>query len=443
MREVKATKNDDLFNLLYRVMNMIDPRLLRQELTLVADRLKTRGFMLNTERFVALEHDRKHWHHRAESAQQQRNTLSKQIGILRASQQDTTELQEQVVTLKTELETAEYQLAQIEQQLEALSLELPNIPAAHVPMGESEDQNVIVKTVGEIKRSTGIDHIDLLEPYKLILNEQAAQLSGSRFSILKGPVARLHRALTQYMLDYHAQAGYIEYYVPYLVQASALVGTGQLPKFEADLFCLKGERSLYLIPTAEVPLTNLVADTILQTDELPLKMMAHTPCFRSEAGSYGKDTKGLFRQHQFEKIELVHIATPQQSHVELESMVEHVSGLLSSLELPHRIMQLCTGDMGFASAQTFDLEVWLPGQARYREISSCSNFHEFQARRLKARHRKQQKDKTEFVHTLNGSGVAVGRALIAVIENHGTSEGCAIPQALRPFLGGFDFVSWQ
>lgn len=422
---------------------MLDPKLLRNDLKSVAVQLKNRGFSVETESFMTLEQDRKFWHERAERAQQQRNALSKKIGQMKAAQEDASALQSEVLALKNDLEEAEKKLTQIEHDLEKLSLDLPNIPSIQTPIGFSEEDNVVKKTVGVIRRQQARDHIDLLDGQGVILHEEASLLSGSRFTVLKGSVARLHRALTQFMLEHHAAVGYVEYYVPYLVQASALIGTGQLPKFETELFALKGEKSLYLIPTAEVPLTNLVAGKILTTDMLPLRMMAHTPCFRSEAGSYGKDTKGLFRQHQFEKIELVHITTADKSTDELEVMVEHVSGLLSALELPHRIVQLCTGDIGFASAQTYDLEVWLPGQERYREISSCSNFHDFQARRLKARHRKHQKDKTEFVHTLNGSGVAVGRALIALIENHGHPDGCNIPKLLQPFLAGLEFLPWQ
>ena len=422
---------------------MIDPKLFRNDIQQIAAGLKKRGYELDVGLFTDLEEKRKYCQLRAEQIQQQRNQLSKEIGKLKAQGADTQQIQDEVLSLKSKLEEAEQALANVEYQTELASSHVPNIPDESVPVGKTESDNIVLKKVGEIKRKEGLDHLELLEKNNLILMDDAAHLSGARFSVLKGPVARLHRALIQYMLDYHAQAGYIEYYVPYLVQGQALFGTGQLPKFEEDLFSLKGERNLYLIPTAEVPLTNLFADKILAAQDLPIRMMAHTPCFRSEAGSYGKDTRGLFRQHQFEKVELVLAALPDQSSNLLNEMVHHVSELLSSLELPHQLLQLCTGDMGFSSCKTVDLEVWLPSQQKYREISSCSMFSDFQARRMKARFKKTQQDKTQFIHTLNGSGVAVGRALIAMVENHADEKGCYIPEALRPYLKGIEFLAWN
>ncbi len=422
---------------------MIDPKLFRNDIQQIAAGLKKRGYELNVALFAELEEKRKSCQVAAEQIQQQRNQLSKEIGKLKAQGADTQKIQDEVLALKSKLEEAESALASVDMQMEQAAFNIPNIPDESVPVGHSELDNIVLKKVGEIKRTQGLDHLEILEKNGLILMDEAAYLSGTRFSVLKGAVARLHRALIQYMLDYHAQAGYVEYYVPYLVQGQALFGTGQLPKFEEDLFALKGDRNLYLIPTAEVPLTNLFADKILAGQEFPIRMMAHTPCFRSEAGSYGKDTKGLFRQHQFEKVELVLAALPEQSAFLLNEMVDHVSGLLSSLELPHQLLQLCTGDMGFGSAKTIDLEVWLPSQQKYREISSCSMFGDFQARRMKARFKKTQQDKTQFIHTLNGSGVAVGRALIAMIENHADETGCYIPVVLRPYLKGVEFLPWN
>ncbi len=378
-----------------------------------------------------------------QSYQAQRNTLSEQVGKAKAKGQDTEALQKEVSDLKEKMEQAEISCQEAEAALQAFSQRLPNLVDIRVPIGHSEEDNVVLKKVLEPVRKEGLDHTQLLEDSGLLMIEAATHLSGARFNVMKGPLAKLHRALIQFMLDYHETNGrYEEHYVPYAVNRSALFGTGQLPKFEEDLFALKGDRDLFLIPTAEVPLTNLFAHAIHNTSDFPQRLMAHTPCFRSEAGSYGRDMKGIFRQDQFEKIELVHCVTAEQSDAEFDFLVQHVSNMLVALEIPHQWMLLCSKDLGFSASRTIDLEVWLPGQQKYREISSCSQFGDFQARRMKARHRENAKAPIQLLHTINGSGVAVGRALIALIENHATEHGCHIPVALRPYMNGVEFLPW-
>ena len=426
---------------------MLDIQLLRNDIQTTAQRLAQRGFVLDTERFGELEGRRKQLQIRSEELQAQRNSLSKQIGVLmgQGKKDEAEAAKAQVAQLKTDMENIESELPQVQAALDDLLLRIPNLPHESVPVGKDETENVEVRKVGtprtfdfDIK-----DHVDLGAALGLDF-EKAAELSGARFSLMKGKIARLHRALAQFMLDTHTQQhGYTECYTPYIVNDSTLLGTGQLPKFGEDLFHVtrggdETKLTQYLIPTAEVTLTNTVRDTILAEKDLPLKLTAHSPCFRSEAGSHGKDTRGLIRQHQFDKVEMVQIVHPEQSYAALEEMVGHAESILKALELPYRVITLCTGDMGFGAAKTYDLEVWVPAQNTYREISSCSNCEDFQARRMKARF-KDENGKNRLVHTLNGSGLAVGRALVAVLENHQNADGSInIPAALRPYLGGLD-----
>ncbi len=438
---------------------MLDIALLRKDLDTVLTRLTQRKNpqpFLDVERFRALEGERKTIQTRTEDLQAQRNSLSKQIGMLKgkaAKGEDTAAevdaVMAQVAGIGDELKASADRLEIIQTELQAMLLSVPNLPQEGVPVGSDESGNVEVRRWGtpatyafEVK-----DHVDLGE--KLGLDFDAgAKLSGSRFNFMKGPIARLHRALAQFMLDVQTQEhGYTECYTPYLVKAPALQGTGQLPKFEQDLFHVTSgdaedaDSKWYLIPTSEVTLTNTVADSIVPLEQLPIKLTGHTPCFRSEAGSAGRDTRGMIRQHQFDKVEMVQITTPEQSNAALEAMVGHAEAILQKLELPYRVMALCTGDMGFGAARTYDLEVWLPAQNTYREISSCSNCEAFQARRMQARFKTAQ-GKNEFVHTLNGSGLAVGRALVAVLENHQQADGSIkVPVALRPYLGGAEVLS--
>lgn len=426
---------------------MIDPKKLRHEITEVITGWASRGFVVDPAHVEKLQTQARETQSFVESLLAQRHALSDTIARKKRALESTAQEKEQVLELKEKIEKAEQEAAVAAALWQEFISNCPNIPNPGVPIGKSEDDNKIISQHGHIKRAQGRDHLDILEACGQALSHEAAELSGARFSVLKGTAAKIHRALIQYMLDFHSAQGFEEFYVPYLVGQEALYGTGQLPKFEDDLFKVTGgSRPLYLIPTAEVPLTNLLKDKIIPAENLPLRYMAHTPCFRSEAGSYGKDTRGLFRQHQFEKVELVHFVTPDKAKAELEFLVNHVSALLLSLELPHQIVELCTGDLGFSSAQTFDLEVWLPGQQRYREISSCSHFTDFQARRIKARYRHKtdgsQKASPEILHTINGSGVAIGRAFIALVENHGHPDGCDIPAALAPYLGGQSFIKW-
>jgi seryl-tRNA synthetase len=423
---------------------MLDIQLLRNDLAGVSARLEARGYALDTAKFEQVEAERKAIQTRTQELQAKRNTLSKQIGVAKGRGDDAASLMREVGGIGDELTGLERQLADIQSGLRGWLLGMPNLAHASVPIGRSEAENVEVRR-WETPRTFAFparDHVDVGAAVDGLEFESSAKLAGTRFYTLRGSVARLHRALAQMMLDTHTtEHGYVEHYVPFIVNAETLTGTGQLPKFEDDLFWVtKGgapdEARMYLVPTAEVPLTNLVRDAILPGGALPLKLTAHTPSFRSEAGSYGKDTRGMIRVHQFEKVELVQIVHPDQSYAALEEMTGHAEAILQKLELPYRVIALCTGDTGFAAAKTYDLEVWLPGQGRYREISSCSNCEAFQARRMQARFRNAQ-GKPELVHTLNGSGLAVGRALVAVLENYQCADGGVdVPAVLRPYMGG-------
>ena len=427
---------------------MLDIQLLRNDPAAVAARLKTRGYVLDVARLESIEARRKSVQTRTQELQARRNAVSKEIGAAKGRGQDAKVSLAEVAGLGDEVKALESELSVIQSGLRDWLLEIPNLPHASVPIGASEAQNVELRRVGS-PREFGFearDHVDVGAAVGGIEFDISAKLSGSRFHTLRGNVARLHRALTQWMLDLHsAEHGYLESYVPYIVNRAALMGTGQLPKFEDDLFWVtKGgapdEDRMYLIPTAEVPLTNFVRDEIVAADTLPLRFTAHTPCFRSEAGGYGKDTRGMFRVHQFDKVELVQIVHPDESYNALEELVGHAELVLQRLELPYRVVLLCTGDTGFASAKTYDLEVWLPGQGKYREISSCSNFEAFQARRMQARFRGAQ-GKPELVHTLNGSALAVGRTLIAVLENYQRADGGVdIPAVLQAYMAGMTFI---
>ena len=425
---------------------MLDIQSLRSNLALVAERLATRGVALDTAAFAALEAERKDLQVRTQDLQAKRNSLSKQVGMLKGKGEDASAVLAEVAGIGDELKRNEDALAALQERYNAFVAVIPNLPHESVPVGRDETGNVEVSRRGAPRTFDFPvkDHVELGETLGGLDFETAAKISGSRFSLMKGGVARLHRALAQFMLDAHTgEHGYTEVYAPYLVNPDSMFGTGQLPKFEEDLFRVPrsdGSR-LYLIPTAEVPVTNMVRDTILAGDALPLKLVCHTPCFRSEAGSAGRDTRGMIRQHQFDKVELVQIVKPDDSWRALEELTAHAEAILDKLELPYRRMALCTGDMGFSAAKTYDLEVWLPAQATYREISSCSNFEAFQARRLQARYR-NEKNKPELVHTLNGSGLAVGRTLVAVLENYQNADGSiAIPAALRPWMGGAEKIT--
>ncbi|MDE2585264.1 MAG: serine--tRNA ligase [Betaproteobacteria bacterium] len=425
---------------------MLDIQLLRNDLDAVAARLATRGKAIDFTQFSALEAERKTLQTRTQELQASRNSLSKQIGMLKGKGEDASEVMAQVAAMKTELEQAEARLTELLGEFNAIVAAIPNLPNETVPVGKDETDNVEVKRWGtprtfdfEVK-----DHTDVGESLGQLDFAVAAKISGARFSVMKGQLARLHRALAQFMLDTHTgEHGYTEVYAPYLVNAASLFGTGQLPKFEEDLFKIAraDAEPLYLIPTAEVPVTNIVRDEILAAEALPLKLVCHTPCFRSEAGSYGRDTRGMIRQHQFDKVELVQIVAPEKSAEAHEELTRHAEIILEKLELPYRRVTLCTGDMGFSAAKTYDLEVWLPAQNTYREISSCSNFESFQARRLQARFR-NEKNKPELVHTLNGSGLAVGRTLVAILENYQQADGSVVvPTALRPYMGGVEHIA--
>jgi seryl-tRNA synthetase len=423
---------------------MIDIQLLRKDIEAVAARLTQRKFTLDTASFNALEVERKSIQTRTEELQAQRNSLSKQIGALKGKGEDTTAVMNQVAGLGDELKASADQLDIVQTKLADFMQAIPNLPHESVPTGSDESGNVELRKVGtprqfdfEVK-----DHVDLGAPLGLDF-DTGAKLSGARFTVMKGGIARLHRAIAQFMLDTHtSDHGYTECYTPYIVNSDTLRGTGQLPKFEADLFAVKkggqeGEgEALYLIPTAEVTLTNFVRDEIISADQLPMRLVAHSPCFRSEAGSHGRDTRGMIRQHQFDKVEMVHMAHPDHSYEQLEEMCSHAENILKKLGLPYRVITLCTGDMGFGSAKTYDLEVWLPAQNTYREISSVSNCETFQARRMQARFRNAQ-GKPELLHTLNGSGLAVGRTLVAILENYQQADGSiTVPEALWPYMGG-------
>jgi len=427
---------------------MLDPRLLRAELTATAQQLARRGYVLDVEKLAALEAERKTVQVRTQELQATRNSRSKGIGQAKARGEDASALMAEVAGLGDELKAAEVRLAEIQAEWDVIAMAIPNIPHESVPAGGGEVDNVEVRRWGTPKTLDFVakDHVDLGEALGQLDFAAGVKISGARFTVLYGELARMHRALIQFMLDLHGrQHGYQEVYVPYLVNADSMRGTGQLPKFEQDLFAVREHagvtQQLYLIPTAEVPVTNLVRDTIVDSAKMPLKYVAHTPCFRSEAGSYGRDTRGMIRQHQFEKVELVQVVKAGDSYAALEELTGQAEAVLQKLELPYRVMALCAGDMGFSAAKTYDLEVWLPGQAKYREISSCSNFEDFQARRLAARYRNADTGKPEPVHTLNGSGLAVGRTLVAVLENYQQADGSiVVPTVLRSYMGGVERI---
>ena len=425
---------------------MLDSKLLRSNLQDVADRLASRGFTLDVARIDALEAKRKEVQTLTEKLQAERNAISKSIGQAKARGEDIAPLMASVETMGSDLASGKAELDVIQTELDAILLGLPNLPDASVPVGADEEDNVEIRRWGtptafdfEIK-----DHVALGEQHGWLDFETAAKLSGARFALLRGPIARLHRALAQFMINLHTgEHGYEEAYTPYLVQAPALQGTGQLPKFEEELFKIsrEGEADFYLIPTAEVTLTNIVAGEIVEHKALPIKFVAHTPCFRSEAGASGRDTRGMIRQHQFDKVEMVQIVEPSTSMDALEGLVGNAEKVLQLLELPYRTLALCTGDMGFSAVKTYDLEVWIPSQDKYREISSCSNCGDFQARRMQARFRNPETNKPELVHTLNGSGLAVGRTLVAVLENYQQADGSIrVPDVLKPYMGGIEVI---
>jgi seryl-tRNA synthetase len=431
---------------------MLDRQLFRDDLEGVANRLKDRGYDLDTATYKELEADRKETQLKKEHYQSQTNIKSKEIGhaIAKGNNDLAAEIKAEVAEYKNIQKQLEARNEIINEKLDKFFLDIPNIPHATVPPGKSEAGNVEVRKVGtppkfdfEVQ-----DHVSIGEGLGGLDFETATKIAGARFSLLKGPLARLHRALAQFMLDTHTEKhGYTETYVPYLVNAESMRGTGQLPKFEEDLFRVprvmgdEGEKNFYLIPTAEVPVTNMVRDEIVPLEKLPMKFVAHTPCFRSEAGSYGRDTRGMIRQHQFDKVELVQIVHPEKSYEGLEELLGHAEIILQKLGLPYRVVKLCTGDMGFSAAMTYDIEVWLPAQNTYREISSCSNFEAFQARRMQARFRNAQ-GKSELVHTINGSGLAVGRTLVAVLENYQQADGSVkVPEVLRPYMGGLTSIN--
>jgi len=421
---------------------MLDPQLLRNDLEQAASALARRGYHLDMEQFASLEARRKELQTRVEEFQNRRNTRSKEIGKVKAAGGDIEPLKREVADLAGELDSSKEKLEDVRAALDHMLLDMPNLPANDVPAGRDENDNVEISRSADPPRLSfaARDHIELGELLDGIDFDRASRLSGARFAVLGGQIARLHRALAQFMLDLHTtEHGYREVAVPYIVGAPAMQGTGQLPKFEDDAFRVDDDPPRYLIPTAEVPVTNLVAGEILAAADLPMKFVAHTPCFRREAGSHGKDTRGMIRQHQFDKVELVQISLPGEAEDCLESLTAHAETVLEKLELPFRRMLLCAGDMGFSARKTYDLEVWLPGQQAWREISSCSHFGDFQARRMKARWRNPETGKPELVHTLNGSGLAVGRTLVAVLENHQNRDGSVtVPEALRPWMGGVD-----
>ncbi len=418
---------------------MLEPQLIRNNLAEITEKLAQRGFAVECEQLEKLEVARKQCQTKTQQLQNERNRSSKEIGKAKAVGKDITELLANVADSGEQLKTLETKLTDIQTQLNDLLMGIPNLPHASVPLGRSEDDNVEQRRWGtpasldfEAK-----DHVDLGTNLGLLDFETAAKITGTRFSLMRGSLARLHRALIQFMLDLHTEEhGYLEVNVPYLVNADSLRGTGQLPKFVEDLFYIPAQ-DYYLIPTAEVPVTNIARNTILNPEDLPAKFVAHTPCFRSEAGNYGKDTRGMIRQHQFEKVEMVQLVKPEDSYTALEELTNNAETILQKLELPYRVISLCTGDLGFSAAKTYDLEVWLPGQQKYREISSCSNFEAFQARRMKARWRNPATKKPQLLHTLNGSGLAVGRTLVAVMENYQDENGqVAIPKVLQGYMGG-------
>ena len=423
---------------------MLDPRLLRSDLIGVTKNLLRRGFVLDNDFYQGLENERKTLQGKVEELRHNRNERSKAIGQAKAAGKDIEPLKAEVENLGSMLSASESRLRDLQIELDRFLSEVPNLLHESVPSGLDEGSNEVIRSWGDPRDFSfkPKDHVVLGEGLGLIDFDAASKISGSRFVGLRGVLARLHRALTQLMLDIHIDDhSYIENYVPYLVNDDSLFGTGQLPKFSDDLFSLSGEKALRLIPTAEVPLSNLVRDCILEPKDIPMRLVAHTPCFRSEAGSYGRDTRGMIRQHQFEKVELVHITSSEDSYRSLEELLSHAEVILQRLELPYRVMSLCAGDTGFSSAKTYDIEVWLPGQEKYREISSCSNCESFQTRRMHSRWRNPETGKPELLHTLNGSGVAVGRALIAVMENYQQEDGTVtIPEVLRPYMSGLEKI---
>ncbi len=424
---------------------MLDIQLLRSDLEAVSQRLAVRPYLLDGAVFQALEQERKLVQTRTQELQAARNSMAKRIGQAKGKGEDVSALMAEAGQANAELQSLEAQLAQLQTKLQDFLLVIPNLPHASVPPGRSAEDNAEVRRYGTPRQFDFQvkDHVDIGEGLGMLDFATATKISGSRFSLMTGQLARLHRALAQFMLDVHTgEHGYTEVYAPYMVNAASMRGTGQLPKFEEDLFAVpRGEEGkFYLIPTAEVPITNIVRDEIVPLELLPLKFVCHTPCFRSEAGSYGKDTRGMIRQHQFDKVELVQIVQPEHSYAGLEALTGHAETILKKLELPYRVMALCAGDMGFSSAKTYDIEVWLPGQSAYREISSCSNFEAFQARRMQARFR-NEKGKPELVHTLNGSALAVGRTLVAVLENYQNADGSvSVPAALQAYMGGLQRI---
>jgi seryl-tRNA synthetase len=422
---------------------MLDSKQIRTNPEAVAAALTKRGYTLDVARIKTLEEERRAIQTKTESLQQERNTRSKNIGKAKAAGEDIAPLMQAVEQLKQDLASAENELVKVQKAFDELLSSVPNIPADEVPEGKSEDDNVEIRTWGSPREFDFpiIDHVDIGAKLGGLDFDTASKITGSRFALMRGGVARLHRALAQFMLDTHLnEHGYEEVNVPFIVNADSLYGTGQLPKFEEELFKLTDERGFYLIPTAEVPVTNIMRDELLETaDQLPIKLVCHTPCFRSEAGSYGRDTRGMIRQHQFEKVELVQFVRSEESDAALEGLVGHAEAILQKLGLPHRTVILCGGDIGFSAAKTYDIEVWVPSQNKYREISSCSNFRDFQARRMKARYRNPETGKPELLHTLNGSGLAVGRTLLAVLENYQQADGSVIiPEVLRPYMGGLE-----
>lgn len=423
---------------------MLDSKVIRTQLDMVVERLALRGMKVDTAQLGALEEKRKSLQVQTEQLQSERNARSKAIGKAKAQGEDVAPLMAEVDALGEKLTQCENELKDLMVQLQDIYYSLPNLPHASVPAGASEDENVEVRRWGTPRDFDfePKDHVDVGEGLGGLDFETAAKITGARFVVMSGPLARMHRALIQFMLDTHtAFNGYKEVYVPYMVNEDSLRGTGQLPKFGQELYKLQGEKPFYLIPTAEVPVTNILRDEIVAEDHLPLRFVCHTPCFRSEAGAYGKDVRGMIRQHQFEKIELVQLVKPEESYAALEQLTSHAEGILQKLGLPYRVVALCGGDLGFSAAKTYDIEVWLPGQQKYREISSCSNFEDFQARRMQARYRPAQSKKPELLHTLNGSGLAVGRTLVAILENYQQADGSVmVPEVLRPYMGGMDVI---
>lgn len=421
---------------------MLDPKLIRSDLNEVAEQLKKRNFILDVGVLENLEGKRKACQVATESFQNERNTKSRSIGKAKSAGEDIQPLLDEVAGLGEKLDAAKADLAEVQQQIDTIIMGIPNLLHDSVPVGKNEDDNVEIRRWGEPKSFDFEvkDHVDLGVANSWLDFETASKLTGSRYVVMHGQMAKLHRALTQFMLDVHTtEHGYTEVYVPYIVNSDSLRGTGQLPKFEEDLFCVDKEAGHYLIPTAEVPVTNIARDEILDASQVPMKMTSHTPCFRSEAGSYGKDTRGMIRQHQFDKVEMVQLVSADKAWDALEELTSHAEAILQKLELPYRTVTLCSGDVGFSAAKTYDLEVWLPGQQAFREISSCSCFGDFQARRMQARWRNPETGKPELLNTVNGSGLAVGRTLVAVLENYQQADGSIlIPEVLKPYMGGLE-----